>query len=372
MDLELSGEQIWLSESLETLLEREWTGAQAMQVVRPKWRRAVAGARRVRRAEHRARGRPRRRSSCAWPRARWARASRRSRTSAVPRCASPSSRSPAISQSASPSSPLRATAWRSPSSSLSRMVAFGPAHAARPRRVARRQGRGRARRRGRWLAVVAVVSGAPGSPSCRPAPRGPPSRRNPPSTPRCRSAPCGCWRGARGGRRRPGRQPAAGAHVRDGRAAGGRRAVGAAGALLHGARRYAGERRQFGRTIGSNQALRHLLAQMYVRHASSWSTVLAAAALDDDSRDTPSRPRPWPRRTSRAPRARSRTARCRSSAASPSPRSTRRIALRRIVVREQQFGDAAHHERALGRRLADRAAARDRPASYQSTPSPVS
>ena len=30
--------------------------------------------------------------------------------------------------------------------------------------------------------------------------------------------------------------------------------------------------------------------------------------------------------------------------------------LRRIVVREQQFGDAAHHERALGRMLAERAA----------------
>ena len=29
MDLELSDEQIWLSESLETLVEREWTGAQA-------------------------------------------------------------------------------------------------------------------------------------------------------------------------------------------------------------------------------------------------------------------------------------------------------------------------------------------------------
>jgi alkylation response protein AidB-like acyl-CoA dehydrogenase len=28
--------------------------------------------------------------------------------------------------------------------------------------------------------------------------------------------------------------------------------------------------------------------------------------------------------------------------------------LRRIIVREQQFGDAAHHERALGRTLAAR------------------
>jgi alkylation response protein AidB-like acyl-CoA dehydrogenase len=33
--------------------------------------------------------------------------------------------------------------------------------------------------------------------------------------------------------------------------------------------------------------------------------------------------------------------------------------LRRIIVREQQFGDAAHHERELGRRLAA-AASRER------------
>jgi alkylation response protein AidB-like acyl-CoA dehydrogenase len=33
--------------------------------------------------------------------------------------------------------------------------------------------------------------------------------------------------------------------------------------------------------------------------------------------------------------------------------------LRRIIVREQQFGDAAHHERELGRALA--ASARERP-----------
>jgi len=61
-------------------------------------------------------------------------------------------------------------------------------------------------------------------------------------------------------------------------------AVGAAGRLLDDACRYAAERRQFGRTIGSFQALRHLLADMYVRQASSWSSVLyAAAALDEDA-----------------------------------------------------------------------------------------
>ena len=46
-------------------------------------------------------------------------------------------------------------------------------------------------------------------------------------------------------------------------------------------------------------------------------------------------------------------ARCRSSAASPSreEHQAHRF-LRRIIVREQQFGDAAHHERELGRALA--------------------
>ena len=59
--------------------------------------------------------------------------------------------------------------------------------------------------------------------------------------------------------------------------------VGAAERLLEDARAYAAERRQFGRTIGSYQALRHILADMYVRQASAWSTVLyAAAALDDE------------------------------------------------------------------------------------------
>ncbi|HEV2786259.1 MAG TPA: acyl-CoA dehydrogenase family protein, partial [Solirubrobacteraceae bacterium] len=130
-------------------------------------------------------------------------------------------------------------------------------------------------------------------------------------------------------------------------------AVGAAGRLLDDACRYAGERRQFGRPISGFQALRHLLADMFVRQASSWSSVLyAAAALDEDADEA------------------GRTA---SIAKAYVSRATREVAhgalqvfggiavtaehpahrfLRRIIVRGQQFGDAAHHERALGRELA--------------------
>jgi alkylation response protein AidB-like acyl-CoA dehydrogenase len=130
--------------------------------------------------------------------------------------------------------------------------------------------------------------------------------------------------------------------------------VGAAGRMLDDACRYAAERRQFGRTIGSFQALRHLLADMYVRQASSWSSVLyAAAALDEDADEAP-------RTVSIAKAYVSRSARevahgamqvfggIAVTAEHPAHRF-----LRRIVVRERQFGDAAHHERALGRALAE-------------------
>ncbi|MBV9802028.1 MAG: hypothetical protein JO130_02495 [Solirubrobacterales bacterium] len=146
-------------------------------------------------------------------------------------------------------------------------------------------------------------------------------------------------------------------------------AVGAAGAVLELAVRYAAERKQFGRAIGTFQALRHLLADMYVRHSSGWSTVLyAAASLDDDADDA---------------------ARNASVAKAYVSRSAREIAhgalqafggiaftaehpahrfLRRIVVRERQFGDAAHHERILGAQLATRAGAVPRALAEASLP----
>ena len=136
-------------------------------------------------------------------------------------------------------------------------------------------------------------------------------------------------------------------------------AVGAAAEIFARACRYASERRQFGRTIGSNQGLRHLMSDLHVRQASSWSTTLyAAAALDDGI--------PGAQQT--ASIAKAYVSRAAREVAHGSMQVFGGIAfteehpahrfLRRIVVREQQFGDANHHERELGRALAQGAAER--------------
>lgn len=130
-------------------------------------------------------------------------------------------------------------------------------------------------------------------------------------------------------------------------------AVGAAGAIFDQARHYAAERRQFGRTIGSNQALRHLLSDLHVRQASGWSTTLyAAAALDDG----------MPGASQTASVAKAYVSRAAREVAHGAIQVFGGIAfteehpahrfLRRIIAREQQFGDAAHHEREIGRSLA--------------------
>jgi alkylation response protein AidB-like acyl-CoA dehydrogenase len=133
-------------------------------------------------------------------------------------------------------------------------------------------------------------------------------------------------------------------------------AIGAAQRILDEARRYAAERRQFGRTIGSFQALRHILADMYVRAESGFSAVLYAAAAFDEGADeaalAASVAKAYVARGARdvAHGAMQVFGGIAFTAEHPAPRF-----LRRIVVRERQFGDAAHHERALGRALADAA-----------------
>jgi alkylation response protein AidB-like acyl-CoA dehydrogenase len=130
-------------------------------------------------------------------------------------------------------------------------------------------------------------------------------------------------------------------------------AVGAAGRMLDDACRYAAERRQFGRTIGSFQALRHLLADMYVRQASSWSSVLyAAATLDEDAGEAARTVSIAKAYVSRAAREVAHGAMQVFGGIAVTEEHPAHRFLRRIVVRERQFGDAAHHERALGRELA--------------------
>jgi alkylation response protein AidB-like acyl-CoA dehydrogenase len=140
-------------------------------------------------------------------------------------------------------------------------------------------------------------------------------------------------------------------------------AIGASSALLALAVRYAGERRQFGRPIGSFQALRHLLADLYVRQASGWSTVLfAAAAFDDDAPDAARTAAVAKAYVSRGAREVAHGAmQVFGGIAFTADHPAHRF-LRRIVVREQQFGDGAHHERELGRALALAAAGVSAPA----------
>ena len=132
-------------------------------------------------------------------------------------------------------------------------------------------------------------------------------------------------------------------------------AVGAANRILEDACRFAGERRQFGRPISSFQSLRHIFAEMYVRQASGWSTVLyAAAAFDDDAPDAAQTASVAKAYVARGAREVAHGAmQVFGGIAFTAEHSAHRF-LRRILVREQQFGDAGYHERLLGRALTER------------------
>ena len=130
-------------------------------------------------------------------------------------------------------------------------------------------------------------------------------------------------------------------------------AIGAADTVLQLAHDYAGERRQFGRSIASFQALRHLLADMYVRAASGFSAVLyAAAAFDEGAEDAKRTASVAKAYVSRGAREVAHGAMQVFGGIAFTDEHPAHRFLRRIIVRSQQFGDAAHHERALGRELA--------------------
>ena len=129
-------------------------------------------------------------------------------------------------------------------------------------------------------------------------------------------------------------------------------AVGAAAIIFDLAREYASQRRQFGRPIGSFQAVRHLLADQYVQLESAWSSVLYAAASLDERE---------PEAARTASIAKAYAARATQSVAHGALQVFGGIAftaehpahryLRRIVVRGTHFGTARDHERSLGRTL---------------------
>ena len=333
MDLELSDEQQWLSESVETLLAREAAD-----------RAAVGEPGRVRRAVGRRRGRARR------GRAVPDRSRARRPSGARP---VPGQRRRALRGRAAGRGPRRA---RRGARGARAGVELGGAarpdgardgrrrrrrhrpqdgRGARRRRPAPRRGRGRAARPGalrrrsrrarRRLRPAALLR--PDGADVRGRARRGPAR----------------VRAAR--RRRDPRMATIGALLAAAEA------VGAAGRMLEDACGYAAERRQFGRTIGSFQALRHLLADMYVRQASSWSSVLyAAAALDEDAGDAARTVSIAKAYVSRAAREVAHGAMQVFGGIAVTEEHPAHRFLRRIVVRERQFGDAAHHERALGRR----------------------
>lgn len=131
--------------------------------------------------------------------------------------------------------------------------------------------------------------------------------------------------------------------------------VGAASAVLELACAYAAQRRQFGQTIGSFQAIRHLLADLYVKVESSWSSVLyAAATLDEwhgDGRRTASIAKAYAGRSTLdvAHGALQVFGGIAFTAEHPAHRF-----LRRIVASGARFGTPRDHERILGHDLARR------------------
>jgi alkylation response protein AidB-like acyl-CoA dehydrogenase len=92
---------------------------------------------------------------------------------------------------------------------------------------------------------------------------------------------------------------------------------------------------------------------MYVRQASSWSSVLyAAAALDEGADEAPRTASIAKAYVSRAAREVAHGAIQVFGGVAITAEHPAHRYLRRIVVREQQYGNAAHHERELGRALA--------------------
>lgn len=124
--------------------------------------------------------------------------------------------------------------------------------------------------------------------------------------------------------------------------------IGAASAALDLALAYSHDREQFGRSIGSFQALQHVIAAAHVQRAAAWSTTLyAAAALQEnlpDADEATSVAKAW---SARATREVVEAALQVLGGIAFTWEHDVHLLQRRVLAAEQRFGDATEHERRI-------------------------
>jgi alkylation response protein AidB-like acyl-CoA dehydrogenase len=131
--------------------------------------------------------------------------------------------------------------------------------------------------------------------------------------------------------------------------------LGAASRCLDMAVAYARERKQYGRAIGSFQALQHLLAEGHVLRETAWSAILyAAAAIDDGLEDAAEASSVAKAHAARATRQVVEVAMQAFGGVAFTWEHDVHLLARRALAAERRFGDAVHHERVLSKRLATR------------------
>jgi alkylation response protein AidB-like acyl-CoA dehydrogenase len=131
--------------------------------------------------------------------------------------------------------------------------------------------------------------------------------------------------------------------------------VGAASRCLDMAVAYSRERKQYGRAIGSFQALQHLLAERHVLRETAWSAILyAAAAIDDGLEESSEASSVAKAHAARAARQITEAAMQVFGGVAFTWEHDVHLLARRALAAERRFGDALHHERVLSKRLAPR------------------
>jgi alkylation response protein AidB-like acyl-CoA dehydrogenase len=131
--------------------------------------------------------------------------------------------------------------------------------------------------------------------------------------------------------------------------------LGAASRCLDMAVAYSRERKQYGRAIGSFQALQHLLAERHVLRETAWSAILyAAAAIDDGLEESSEASSVAKAHAARAARQVVEGAMQVFGGVAFTWEHDVHLLARRALAAERRFGDALHHERELSKRLATR------------------